>query len=55
MKYYQHKIGRGCYYTTELITEPRKYGGRKSKEEKKRLIELSRFKIKKGKFIVYFD
>ena len=56
MKYYCHKVGRGgCYYTTEKNTEPRKYGGRKSKEEKKILIELSRLKIKKGKFIVSFD
>lgn len=55
MKYYCHNVGRGCYYTTENITTTRPYGGRKSKEEKQKLIEESRLKIKKGKFIVSFD
>jgi len=55
MKYYCHKVGRGCYYTTERITKTRPYGGRKSKEEKHKLIENSRLKINKGSFIITFD
>jgi len=54
MKYYCYKRGRGLYYTTEKNTELRKYGGRKSKEEKKRLMEKSRLKINRGKFIINF-
>lgn len=55
MKYYQYNNGRAVYYTTEKITKTRPYGGRKSKEEKQKLIENSRLKIKKGSFMICFD
>tara|TARA_R100001086_G_scaffold248431_2_gene185394 strand:+ start:180 stop:347 length:168 start_codon:yes stop_codon:yes gene_type:complete len=55
MKYYQYNKGRAVYFTTERVIGIRKYGGRKSKEEKKRLMEESRLKIKKGKFMICFD
>ena len=55
MKYYEYNKGRAVYYTTERITKTRPYGGRKSKEEKQKLIENSRLKIKKGSFMICFD
>ena len=51
MKYYLIKVGRGFYYTTDPSPQIRKYGGRKSKEQKKKEC----LRIKKGLWVITFD
>ena len=53
MKYYLVHVGRGFYYTTDLTTTLRKYGGRKSKEQKEK--ECNHLIIKKGSWVITFD
>ena len=53
MKYYLVRVGRGFYYTTDPITKLRKYGGRKSKEQKEK--ECNHLIVKKGSWVITFD
>jgi hypothetical protein len=54
MKYIRVNVGRGFYYTTEK-TPIRKYGGRKSNEQKEKDKGSKHLKIKKGLFVIHFD